>query len=89
MVLLIVLGLGISLASAAGAQPGATPAEAEVSQAQIQNLIRLLEDQQACTEFLQRLKDLTQLQAQTTAADSGADLEVLSRAIGGIERAMQ
>ena len=40
--------------------------------------------------FLQRLKALAQLQAETAAAEAEADLDlVLSRAIKGVERAVQ
>ena len=64
--LLIVIIVFITLCcNSASAQAPGAPAAQEMSQPQIDDLIHLLEDEQARSAFMQRLKALKQLQAET------------------------
>jgi small conductance mechanosensitive channel len=83
--LLVVLGGSILMGSTATAQTPATLTVPEVSQVQREDLIRLLEDEQARTVLLQRLKALSQLQAEMLPSESTAAQGLLSGAILGIE----
>jgi small-conductance mechanosensitive channel len=88
--LLIVLTVSVLLGGTAAAQMPTTPTTTpEVSQAQVQDLIRLLEDEPARTAFLQRLKALSRLQAETSASELGATKDILSYVSYGIELAIQ
>jgi small-conductance mechanosensitive channel len=87
--LLVVLTVSVLLDGMAMAQMPAPPvATPEVSQAQIQDLIRLLEDEPARTAFLQRLKALAQLQTEAAASEPSAK-DLLSHVSSGIELALQ
>jgi small conductance mechanosensitive channel len=87
---LLAMLLGAWLDHTVWAQTPAAKATPEVSRAQIEDVIRVLEDEQARTAFLQRLRALVQLQAkslppESTTATSG----LVSRIISGADRLIQ
>jgi small conductance mechanosensitive channel len=85
----LVLLLSIVLCSMAKAEATAVQATREMSQAEITDLVRLLEDEEARTRFLQRLKALAQLQAETAPAKPRIAEGLVSRAMLGFHTAIQ
>lgn len=71
------------------AQTPTVPLSGETTQTQVEALIRLLEDDQARTVFLQHLKALAHLQATTAAEAQAAPEGILERIILAVETAVQ
>ena len=87
--LLVVLAVSVFMGSPAAAQSPEAPAAPEVPPTQVKALIRLLEDEPARTVFLQHLKSLAKLQAETTPAKPGTAQRGLSRLFREVEFAIQ
>lgn len=88
--LLIVMLLGAWLECAVWAQTPAAPSPPEVSPAQIEEVIRMLEDEQARTAFLQRLRTLAQLQAENLPPEAATSTSgLVSRIISGADLLIQ
>lgn len=86
--LFVLLGMSALMGHTAMAQISVNPADPGVSEEQVKDLIRLLEDEQARKVFLKRLKTLSQLQTQAAAEPAAAE-GLLSGMIFGIEQAVQ
>lgn len=87
--LILVLFLSAVLCSMARAQAPAGQATQEMSQAAITDLVRLLEDEQARTRFLQRLKALSYLQAEAAPVKQRIAEGGVSRVMLGFHTAIQ
>jgi moderate conductance mechanosensitive channel len=88
--LLLAMLLGTWLDHAVWAQTPAAPATPEVSPAQIEDVIRLLEDEHARTAFLQRLRALVQLQAKGLPREPVSSTSgLVSRIVTGADLVIQ
>ncbi len=87
LVLAVVL-VSTVLCGAARAQEPAARTTQEISLAQVNDLVRLLEDDQARTAFLQRLKALQQLQAEAPPAEPPATEGLIAGAVLGFQTAV-
>lgn len=74
---------------AVSAQESTARTTQEISPAQIDDLVRLLEDDQARTAFLQHLKALAQLQAEARATESPAAEGLVSGVVRGVQTAVE
>ena len=86
---LAVIVLVLWFCGMARAQTSTTPPPGDIPQPQVEELIRLLEDEQARTVFLQRLKALALLQATTEAAPLATPRGFMERVILAVESAVQ